>query len=94
MKFEHSDYAMKCQKLKKANHLGGLARHKLPLGSTQPPATQVTHARRGSAQFRSFTIFLSSQTPADACQDDHRTADLDTYSRTTRPGVRAIASEP
>ena len=29
-----------------------------PLGSTQPPATQVTHARRGSAQFRSFIFFF------------------------------------
>ena len=46
-----SDYAMKGQKPTKTNHLGVLARHKLPLGSTQSPATQVTHARRESAQF-------------------------------------------
>ena len=49
------------------------------------------------AEARSFDliyIYLSFNTPADACQDDHRTADLDTYSRATRPGVRAIASEP
>ena len=46
-----SDYAKKCSNSQIANHLGVLARHKLPLGSTQPPATQVTHARRDSAQF-------------------------------------------
>ena len=38
-------------KLEKANHLDIYARQKLPLGSTQSPATQVTHARRESAQF-------------------------------------------
>ena len=44
-------YTMKCQKLEKPNHLGIYARQKLPLGSTQSPATQVTHVRRESAQF-------------------------------------------
>ena len=54
----HRDYDMTRRKLKKANHLSVYARQKLPLGSTQPPATQVTHARRGSAQFRSFIFFF------------------------------------
>ena len=48
----------------------------------------------GARSFDLLFIYFPYKTPADACQDDHRTADLDTYSRTTRPGVRAIASEP
>ena len=46
-----ADYAKKARKVSLAIHVGVSARQKLPLGSTQSPATQVTHARRDSAQF-------------------------------------------
>ena len=50
------------------------------------------------ARARSFDLniiipFISDARGRLLMKDDHRTADLDTYSQTTRPGVHANASK-
>ena len=43
-------------KVRKSKSFGRIGSPQLPLGSTQSPATQVTHARRESAQFCCQTL--------------------------------------
>ena len=86
-------------KNEKANNLGGLARHKLPLGSTQPPATQVTHARRGSAQCRSFMIFsfisdARGRLPGRPPNGGSRHLQLHNAARRARHCIRTMTHSP
>ena len=69
------------------------------LGSTQPPATQVTHARRESAQFRSFTNFFlvsdaRGRLPGRPPNSESRHIQPDNAARRARRCIRTMPRSP
>ena len=69
------------------------------MGSIQPPATQATHARRGSAQFRSFINFLPiedarGRLPGRPPNSESRHLQPDNAARRARRCIRTTTRSP